>query len=48
MDKKKDKDFCELGAQTEMNCYYFNCPKLGSCNFRKKLYNRKDDETKDG
>lgn len=48
MDKKKDKDFCELGAQTEMNCYYFNCPKLGDCSFRKKLYNRKDDETKDG
>ena len=48
MGQKKDKDFCELGANTEMNCFYFNCSKLSTCSFRKKLYHKNNDEAKDG
>lgn len=36
------ESFCQLGAESEMNCYYFGCLKLNSCEFRKKLYHKKE------
>lgn len=38
MDQKKDKEFCELGVQSEMNCFYFGCPRLEKCKTRMELY----------
>ena len=38
MDQKKDEKFCELGAQSEMNCFYFGCIKLPTCKKRLELY----------